>query len=72
MLSKALYPTFWEFTMALENHGQACIARVWENKLEYAQAFLSQQASGRGKGGNFNSKGRGFTPAGRRNQQRYP
>ena len=58
--------------MALENHEQAFIARDGENKLDYVQVFLSQQASGRGKGGNFNSTRRGFTSVGRRNPQGFP
>nr|GMD84145.1 Retrovirus-related Pol polyprotein from transposon RE1 [Ipomoea batatas] len=38
-----------------------------KNYIEYNQALFSQRGRGRGCRGSFNSKGRGFTPAGRYN-----
>ncbi|KAH9689512.1 retrovirus-related pol polyprotein from transposon RE1 [Citrus sinensis] len=66
-LSKPPYPSFKQFVMALENHEQTLINFEEEKKntINLAQAFFSQR--GRGNGGFFNSKGRGFTAAGGQN-----
>ncbi|KAH9648571.1 retrovirus-related pol polyprotein from transposon RE1 [Citrus sinensis] len=70
-LSKPPYPSFKQFVMALENHEQTLINFEEEKKntINLAQAFFSQRGKGkgRGNGGFFNSKGRGFTAAGGQN-----
>jgi len=70
-LSKPPYPSFKQFVMALENHEQTLINFEEEKKntINLAKAFFSQRGKrkGRGNGGFFNSKGRGFTAAGGQN-----
>lgn len=66
MLTKPPYPTFNQFTLALQGHEQSIIAQKEEEKhyLEHAQAFLGQRGRGcNSRGGRgFNSRGRGFSP----------
>ncbi|TXG48399.1 hypothetical protein EZV62_027693 [Acer yangbiense] len=72
MLTKPPYPSFSQFVLALQGHEQAVLAHKEEEKtyLEHAQAYFGQRGcgrNGRGGRGNFNSRGRGFTSAGRHN-----
>ncbi|XP_012856951.1 PREDICTED: uncharacterized protein LOC105976216 [Erythranthe guttata] len=66
MLTKPPYPTFSQFVLALQGHEQSLETLRDEEKifLEHEQAFYGQRERGRGsRGGRFNSRGRGFTPA---------
>ncbi|KAK2637454.1 hypothetical protein Ddye_032246 [Dipteronia dyeriana] len=74
MLTKPPYPSFSQFVLALQGHEQVVLVYKEEEKtyLEHAQAYFIQKGhgrNGRGRRGNFNSHGRGFTPAGRYNSQ---
>ncbi|EXC01671.1 hypothetical protein L484_002847 [Morus notabilis] len=71
MVTKPPYPAFNQFVLALQGHEQTLAAQKEEERvcIEHAQAFFTQHGQGRGGRGNFNSKGRGFTPAGRYNAQ---
>ncbi|KAL9432747.1 hypothetical protein AB3S75_027714 [Citrus x aurantiifolia] len=72
-LAKPPYPSFNQFFLALQGHKQMLLNEKDDRKpqVNYDQAFLIQQAflsqrgRGRGNGGRFNSRGRGFAPAGR-------
>nr|GLL27111.1 hypothetical protein L195_g010371 [Ipomoea trifida] len=69
MVTKPPYPTFNQFLLALQGYEQTIASQKEEEKnyIEYNQALFSQRGRGRGRRGSFNSKGRGFTPAGRYN-----
>lgn len=65
MLSKAPYPTFNQFILALKAHEQMNQIEVEEEKSitpNHNQAFYSQRGRGRGRGRYFSSRGRGFQP----------
>ena len=62
MLTKALYPSFNKFVLALQDHEQTLSLHREEEKtyIQHSKAFFSQR--GRGQGKRFSSRGRGFTP----------
>ncbi|KAL9463183.1 hypothetical protein AB3S75_001062 [Citrus x aurantiifolia] len=73
MLAKPPYPSFNQFVLALQGHEQMLFneKHYRKHQVNYdqtfliQQVFLSQRGRGRGNDGRFNSRGRGFTPAGR-------
>ncbi|RVW93768.1 Retrovirus-related Pol polyprotein from transposon RE1 [Vitis vinifera] len=69
MLSKPPYPSYNQFVLALQGHEQMIMIENEENKesINHEQAYFTQRGRGRNRGGRFLSKGRGFTPAGRFN-----
>ncbi|XP_075474740.1 uncharacterized protein LOC142505585 isoform X1 [Primulina tabacum] len=67
-LTKPPYPSFNQFVLALQGHEQTLSSQQEEEKtyIQHAQAFFSQRGRGKnGRRGRFNSRGIGFTPAGR-------
>ncbi|TXG67661.1 hypothetical protein EZV62_008936 [Acer yangbiense] len=77
MLTKPPIPSFSQFVLSLQDHEQTLTSQREEEKtyIEHNQAFFSQRGrrgrNGRGAGGRvqLNSRGKGFTPAGRYNTQ---
>lgn len=67
MSSKAPYPTFTRFVLALRRYEQVFLNNQAETKrqMDYAQAFLGQHSCGRGCGGWFQLQGRGYNSGGR-------
>ncbi|XP_048334711.2 uncharacterized protein LOC112492535 [Ziziphus jujuba] len=68
MLSKAPYPSFTQFVLALKAHNQTLSNDQFEDssRVDPTQAFLSSRGRGRGRqGGWFSSHGRCFNPIGR-------
>ena len=73
MLAKPPYPSFNQFVLALQGHEQMLLNEKDDRKQQVnydqtfliQQVFLSQRGRGRGNGGRFNCRGRGFAPAGR-------
>lgn len=64
MLSKPPYPSYNQFVLSLQSHEQTLLLEESSNDhLEPHQAFYSRRGRGRGRGGRFNSSGRGFGPA---------
>lgn len=68
MLTKPPYPSFSQFLLALQSHEQTLITQKEEENtyMEHAQVYFSQRGrgrNGRNGRGNFNSRGKGFTPA---------
>lgn len=62
MLSKAPYPFFNQFVLALKNHELQLSLEVAEKKeqqIDHNQAFLSQRGRSRRGGRNFSPRGRG-------------
>ncbi|KAH9747507.1 hypothetical protein KPL70_004741 [Citrus sinensis] len=73
MLAKPPYPTYNQFVLALQGHEQMLCNEQEDKKqfVNHEQAFFSQRGRGRNQGGRFNSRGRGFTPAGRNGNQNF-
>lgn len=63
MLTKAPYPTYNEFFLALKVHEVMVNTDIEEEKSSqpnHNQAFYAQRGRGRGRGRHFSSRGRGF------------
>ena len=66
MLTKPLYPSFYQFVMALQAHEQLNFNNTIEQDPRHDQAYVAQRGRDYGRnGGKFNSHRCGFNPAAR-------